>query len=76
MLLSKLAKFIMIAQESVIRSQHPGRPPIGDYPVNLPQPQNWFNAIFLEVRESNQVARSLYRKAGFEETGARKSYYS
>lgn len=34
------------------------------------------SAIFLEVRESNQVARSLYRKAGFEETGARKSYYS
>jgi ribosomal-protein-alanine N-acetyltransferase len=32
--------------------------------------------IFLEVRESNQSARALYRKAGFEETGLRKSYYS
>jgi ribosomal-protein-alanine N-acetyltransferase len=32
--------------------------------------------IFLEVRESNQSARSLYRKVGFEETGLRKSYYS
>lgn len=32
--------------------------------------------IFLEVRESNQVARALYRKLGFEETGLRKSYYS
>jgi [ribosomal protein S18]-alanine N-acetyltransferase len=34
------------------------------------------NAIFLEVRESNQSARAFYRKAGFEETGLRKSYYS
>jgi [ribosomal protein S18]-alanine N-acetyltransferase len=32
--------------------------------------------IFLEVRESNQGARELYRRAGFEETGLRKSYYS
>lgn len=31
--------------------------------------------IFLEVRESNQSARALYRKLGFEETGLRKSYY-
>jgi len=34
------------------------------------------SAIFLEVRESNQPARSLYSKFGFEETGVRKSYYS
>jgi ribosomal-protein-alanine acetyltransferase len=34
------------------------------------------NAIFLEVRESNQSARALYRKLGFQETGVRKSYYS
>jgi ribosomal-protein-alanine N-acetyltransferase len=33
------------------------------------------NGIFLEVRESNQSARALYRKVGFEETGLRKSYY-
>ncbi len=32
--------------------------------------------VFLEVRESNQSARALYRKAGFTETGLRKSYYS
>jgi ribosomal-protein-alanine acetyltransferase len=32
--------------------------------------------IFLEVRESNQSARALYRKTGFTETGLRKSYYS
>jgi ribosomal-protein-alanine acetyltransferase len=33
-------------------------------------------AVFLEVRESNLAARRLYRKAGFDETGRRKSYYS
>jgi [ribosomal protein S18]-alanine N-acetyltransferase len=32
--------------------------------------------IFLEVRESNQGARALYRKSGFEETGLRKGYYT
>jgi ribosomal-protein-alanine N-acetyltransferase len=32
--------------------------------------------VFLEVRESNQSARALYRKAGFEEAGLRKSYYA
>jgi [ribosomal protein S18]-alanine N-acetyltransferase len=32
--------------------------------------------IFLEVRESNQSARALYRKVGFKETSLRKSYYS
>jgi ribosomal-protein-alanine N-acetyltransferase len=33
-------------------------------------------SIFLEVRESNQSARALYRQAGFEETGLRKRYYT
>ncbi|MGA2019885.1 MAG: ribosomal protein S18-alanine N-acetyltransferase [Candidatus Sulfotelmatobacter sp.] len=33
------------------------------------------NAIFLEVRQSNQAARALYRKFGFVETGVRKGYY-
>jgi ribosomal-protein-alanine N-acetyltransferase len=33
------------------------------------------SGIFLEVRESNQSARALYRKMGFEEAGLRKSYY-
>ena len=31
--------------------------------------------MFLEVRESNRSARAFYLKAGFEETGLRKSYY-
>jgi ribosomal-protein-alanine N-acetyltransferase len=34
------------------------------------------SSIFLEVRDSNQRARSLYRKAGFAEAGLRKSYYT
>ncbi|MFZ0135710.1 MAG: GNAT family N-acetyltransferase [Candidatus Sulfotelmatobacter sp.] len=32
--------------------------------------------IFLEVRQSNRDARSLYRRAGFEEVGLRRGYYS
>jgi ribosomal-protein-alanine acetyltransferase len=34
------------------------------------------SAIFLEVRESNQSARALYHKLGFEEMGSRKGYYA
>jgi ribosomal-protein-alanine N-acetyltransferase len=32
--------------------------------------------IHLEVRESNVAARALYRRAGFVESGRRKSYYT
>jgi len=32
-------------------------------------------SVFLEVRESNAAARALYGRAGFRETGRRKSYY-
>lgn len=31
--------------------------------------------IFLEVRESNQVARRLYARCGFEKIARRKEYY-
>ncbi|MFZ0762229.1 MAG: GNAT family N-acetyltransferase [Candidatus Sulfotelmatobacter sp.] len=34
------------------------------------------SGIFLEVRESNHIARALYRKLGFAETGLRKGYYT
>jgi ribosomal-protein-alanine acetyltransferase len=34
------------------------------------------NAVFLEVRESNVAARNLYEKAGFDQTGRRRSYYA
>lgn len=33
-------------------------------------------AVFLEVRESNSAARTLYEKTGFEQSGRRKSYYT
>jgi ribosomal-protein-alanine acetyltransferase len=33
------------------------------------------DAIFLEVRESNQAARAFYEKLSFEQNGRRKSYY-
>ena len=32
-------------------------------------------SVFLEVRESNQAARRLYEKLGFEEAGIRKNFY-
>lgn len=32
--------------------------------------------VFLEVRESNQAARALYVRQGFEESGRRKLYYA
>jgi len=33
-------------------------------------------SVFLEVRKSNAAARTLYEKAGFEQSGCRKSYYT
>lgn len=33
-------------------------------------------SVYLEVRESNTAARSFYERAGFEQTGRRKSYYN
>ena len=32
-------------------------------------------SVFLEVRESNDAARAMYRKAGFKESGIRRNYY-
>ena len=34
------------------------------------------DSVFLEVRESNHPARSLYEKSGFQQTGRRKGYYA
>ena len=42
--------------------------------ANLARSQH-AQSIFLEVRESNQAARSLYLKCAFVENGHRKSYY-
>jgi ribosomal-protein-alanine acetyltransferase len=32
-------------------------------------------SVFLEVRESNQLARALYEKLGFAQSGRRRAYY-
>ena len=32
-------------------------------------------AVYLEVRESNEAARALYRRWGFSEEGVRRGYY-
>lgn len=34
-----------------------------------------YQTLLLEVRESNQVARHLYQKLGFQQDGIRKKYY-
>jgi ribosomal-protein-alanine N-acetyltransferase len=33
------------------------------------------NSIYLEVRESNQAARNLYKSMGFQEVNIRRGYY-
>jgi ribosomal-protein-alanine N-acetyltransferase len=37
--------------------------------------ENNSNSIFLEVRESNQLAQALYEKLGFAKSGLRNGYY-
>lgn len=38
--------------------------------------QRSIKALTLEVRKSNEGAKALYRKFGFEEGGSRKAYYA
>lgn len=38
--------------------------------------ENNIDALTLEVRRSNIIAQSLYKKYGFEECGSRKGYYA
>ena len=38
--------------------------------------KNGIGALYLEVRESNLPARSLYASTGFEEIGVRRGYYT
>jgi [ribosomal protein S18]-alanine N-acetyltransferase len=38
--------------------------------------QNHARSIFLEVRESNNPAKRLYERCGFQQYGRRKKYYS
>jgi len=43
--------------------------------LNLARETN-AESVFLEVRESNQAARTLYLKWGFEQNGRRRGYYT
>ena len=38
--------------------------------------ENQARLVLLEVRQSNDAARALYRSAGFSENGVRRGYYS
>lgn len=38
--------------------------------------ENFDKTLFLEVRESNEIARQFYEKIGFINVGKRKNYYS
>ncbi|HLK66351.1 MAG TPA: ribosomal protein S18-alanine N-acetyltransferase [Bryobacteraceae bacterium] len=37
--------------------------------------ESFSGAVFLEVRESNQAARNIYKSMGFKEVGRRREYY-
>jgi ribosomal-protein-alanine acetyltransferase len=63
---------IVVAEES--RRRGIGSRLLGEL-INEARSRNG-SAIYLEVRQSNQSARALYRKLGFEETGSRKGYYA
>jgi ribosomal-protein-alanine N-acetyltransferase len=63
-----------IVVASTVRRQGVGTRLLGEFVAHARAERG--SGIFLEVRKSNESARALYRKAGFEETGLRRSYYS
>ena len=46
-----------------------------DSMIRMAQMQG-IRVVHLEVRESNESARRLYRRLGFQEDGLRKNYYT
>ena len=48
---------------------------IGEQLINF-YLNNWEQNLFLEVRESNEIARCFYEKIGFVSVGKRKNYYT
>ena len=54
-----------------VRKEWQGRGIAGQLLESLPQEKE----VFLEVREGNTPARTLYQKQGFKEIGCRKGYY-
>lgn len=55
----------------VVRKEWQGRGIARQLLETLPQEKE----VFLEVREGNTPARTLYQKQGFKEIGCRKGYY-
>ena len=54
-----------------VRKEWQGRGIAGQLLESLPKEKE----VFLEVREGNTPARTLYQKQGFKEIGCRKGYY-
>ena len=54
-----------------VRKEWQGRGIAGQLLETVPQEKE----VFLEVREGNTPARTLYQKRGFKEIGCRKGYY-
>ena len=54
-----------------VRKEWQGRGIAGQLLETVPQEKE----VFLEVREGNTPARTLYQKQGFKEFGCRKGYY-
>lgn len=54
-----------------VRKEWQGRGISGQLLETVPQEKE----VFLEVREGNTPARTLYQKQGFKEIGCRKGYY-
>ena len=54
-----------------VRKEWQGRGIAGQLLETVPQEKE----VFLEVREGNSPARTLYQKQGFKEIGCRKGYY-
>ena len=54
-----------------VRKEWQGRGIAGQRLETVPQEKE----VFLEVREGNTPARTLYQKQGFKEIGCRKGYY-
>ncbi|TDR71067.1 ribosomal protein S18-alanine N-acetyltransferase [Paludibacterium purpuratum] len=73
MLVLNEAEILNIAIDPTHQGQGWGRQLLDELLTQLRQ----FGAhrVFLEVRESNRAARSLYQHRGFVETGLRKHYY-
>ncbi len=67
------AEIASIAVDSNYRRQGIGDQLITEFLEQLPE---YTSSIFLEVRESNISALSLYKKHGFSSVGMRKNFYS